>query len=155
MTPRPPAESVEEALQRASTHARAALAEGIAACRALLDAVSLVAADAPAHANRRLASLARLLDDLTERLAPSATAPHDASASLLIALAEALDAEIARWEERARSDREARAVLRTFLGMREILWELGVRTAPAPEPTQRENHFDAPPGPTAASAPQR
>jgi len=155
----PPAESVEEALQRASTHARKALAEAVAACRALLDVVSLLAIDAPAPANRRLASLARILDDLTERLAPVAAAPDDASASLLLALADALDEEIARWEERARSDREARAVLRAFLGMREILWELGVRTAPsAPPPAaapRSDTRFDAPPGPAAATAPQR
>jgi len=152
---RPPAESVEEALQRASSHARKALAEAVAACRALLDAVSLLAIDAPAPDNRRLASLARVLDDLTERLSPADATPDDASASLLFALAEALDAEIARWEQRARTDREARAVLRAFLGMREILWELGIRTAPPAPAPPSDTRFDAPPTPAAATAPQR
>jgi hypothetical protein len=63
------------------------------------------------------------------------------SAPLLSALAEALDAEIARWEARARDDAEARAVLRAFLGVRELLWELGLRrrdSAPAgPEAERR------------------
>jgi len=44
----------------------------------------------------------------------------------------ALDAEIARWEKRAAADGDARAVLRAFLGLRELLWEVGVR--PRPEP---------------------
>ena len=34
-----------------------------------------------------------------------------------------------RWEERARDDSDARSVLRAYLGMREILWELGVRSS--------------------------
>ena len=42
-------------------------------------------------------------------------------------MVEALDAEIARWEERAKTDDDARAMLRAYLGLREILWELGVR----------------------------
>jgi hypothetical protein len=44
-------------------------------------------------------------------------------------IAEALDAEIARWEERAKHDADARSVLRAFLGLREVLWELGVRAS--------------------------
>jgi hypothetical protein len=42
-------------------------------------------------------------------------------------VAAALDAEIARWEASSRDDPEARAVLRAFLGVREILWEVGLR----------------------------
>jgi hypothetical protein len=46
---------------------------------------------------------------------------------LLRSIAEALDAEVARWQARAESDPEARAVLRAFLGLRELLWEFGIR----------------------------
>ena len=59
----------------------------------------------------------------------------------------ALDAEIARWETRSRRDPEARTVLRVFLGLREVLWELGVREssrAESRDPTAGEEP-DAPP----------
>ena len=49
------------------------------------------------------------------------------TAILLDSISEALDTEIARWEDRARDDVEARAVLRAFIGLRELLWEFGVR----------------------------
>jgi hypothetical protein len=54
----------------------------------------------------------------------------DGPEPLLASIAEALDIEIARWEKRARDDLDARAVLRAFLGLREILWEVGVRPRP-------------------------
>ena len=78
----------------------------------------------PSEASRLLAPLAQLLENLAQGLAPDSDA---LSAPLLEALADALDAEIARWEARARDDAEARAVLRAFLGVRELLWELGLR----------------------------
>jgi hypothetical protein len=46
---------------------------------------------------------------------------------LLDSIADALDAEIVRWEQLAADDLEARSVLRAFLGLRELLWEFGVR----------------------------
>ena len=46
-------------------------------------------------------------------------------------LEEALAREIARWEMRSKSDQAARPVLRAFLGLRELLWELGMRTTQA------------------------
>ena len=54
------------------------------------------------------------------------------SAGMLAKLAEALDGEIARWEIRARDDAEARSVLRAFLGLRELLWEFGIRVGDPP-----------------------
>jgi hypothetical protein len=56
-------------------------------------------------------------------------APDDSGfgSSLLSALFDALDAEIARWELRSREDPNARSVLRAFLGVREILWEISAR----------------------------
>jgi len=119
--------SVEEALARAGAHGRAALAEAAAAARCLLDAASLAASGAPAeaHAGLRRASgwLAR-----AEALAREGS---ERSARWIEEVAEALDREIARWESRSREDPEARAVLRAFLGVREILWEVGLRTQTA------------------------
>jgi hypothetical protein len=118
-----------EALERARQHARSAASEAVAALHALLDAAALATSGLPSDANGLLAPLARLLEGLSEGLAPASDAM---SAPLLTALAEALDAEIARWELRARDDAEARAVLRAFLGVRELLWELGLRRRESP-----------------------
>jgi hypothetical protein len=110
------------------------VAEALAAARALLDALSLALAGQPSDERRVLGLMARGLDELGAAIGP------DGDGSLLDTLAAALDAEIARWEERARSDRDARAVLRAYLGLREILWELGVGRRPAagePEGAQR------------------
>ena len=113
-----------EALSRARQHARSAASEAVSAVHALLDAAALATSGLPSDASRLLAPLAQLLESLAQGLAPDADAM---SAPLLAALADALDAEIARWEARGRDDAEARAVLRAFLGVRELLWELGLR----------------------------
>lgn len=114
-------ESAEQALARAAHHARAAGAELVAALRALLDAASLAASGQPGE-DGRLAPLALVLDEIQGLLTPDVGA-----GTLAAAIAEALDAEIARWEERGSDDPDARAVLRAFLGLRELLWEMGVR----------------------------
>jgi len=124
------APSVEAALARAGRHARNAAAETLEAVRALLDALAILSGGATAESHAALAGAARWLDELTRQLA---SGPGEAAVTR--ALADALDAEIARWEERAREDPDARAVLRAFLGVRELLWELGVRPTPGqPEP---------------------
>lgn len=130
------AEDARQALARAGRHGRAALTETLAALEALLDAGALASAGEPAAAHPWLAPVAQLLGQLKGRLegAPGA------GESVLVAIAEALDVEIARWEERARQDPEARAVLRAFLGVRELLWEFGVRRPdepPEPRPERR------------------
>ena len=117
-------QSVDEALARALRHGKAAAAETLAAGRALLDAVALATRGSATDADPLLGPLAQLLEDLEARLA---TDRSNAPPAAFSALADALDAEIARWEERARNDSEARAVLRAFLGVRELLWEFGVR----------------------------
>jgi hypothetical protein len=136
--------SAEEALASAARHARAALAETLAALRALLDAASLATSGEPAETRRLLGPLARTLEALAADLDH---AGRDGSRSVLAAIAEALDAEIARWELRARDDTDARAVLRAFLGLRELLWEFGVRR---PEPTTPRRPSDPDPRPAAA-----
>jgi hypothetical protein len=118
--------SVSEALARARWHVRAAIAEALLALRALLDALSCATHGGPAGARQVLTRAAASLDMLSDALA---SGDRIAEPALVHALADALDAEIVRWETRARDDEEARAVLRAFLGLRELLWELGVRPA--------------------------
>jgi hypothetical protein len=121
--------SVQEALARARRHARASLAEAVAMLRALLDAAALAATGVPSDEQQRLSGIAATLDALAAQIAPDGAGD---GAPLLAAVYEALDDEIERWEERSRDDSNARPVLRAFLGLREILWELGVRpTQPA------------------------
>jgi hypothetical protein len=122
----PAADGVQAALARAGRHARSSAAEAILAARALLDAAALLQGGAPAEVSPAFARVALWLERLAAGVAPDGAA----DAELTRALAEALDAEIERWEERARDDANARAVLRAFLGVRELLWELGVRPAP-------------------------
>jgi hypothetical protein len=131
-----------EALARAGRHARLAAAEALAALRALADAGALVATGAPSERVRGLAALARGAAEVESLLRGAPSASGDA---LLRALAEALDAEIARWEGRSAADADARAVLRAFLGLRELLWEVGVRAprvdgpaAATPRPARAE-----------------
>lgn len=118
-----PPQTAQEALARAREHGRAAASETLAALRALLDAAALATSGEASEANRVLAPAARLLDDLAAQLGSEGVLPS----RLLAAVAEALDVEIERWEKRSRDDADARAVLRAFLGLREVLWEFGVR----------------------------
>ena len=140
--PLPPPRSADEALARARRHALAALAESAHALRALVDAASLAATGAPSDAHAALAGASAWLDETAERMLADAGRQ---GAAWLDAVTHVLDAEIARWETRGRDDPEARAVLRAFLGVREILWEFGLRPSttaqsePEPhEPTRRE-----------------
>jgi hypothetical protein len=93
----------------------------------LIDAATL-AASGEAAENSVLAPAAKLLEGLVADLQPGTPG----SDSLLSSFADALDAEIGRWEKRSRKDPDARVVLRAFLGVRELLWEMGVRTHPEP-----------------------
>ncbi|HVP31469.1 MAG TPA: hypothetical protein VMW35_20165 [Myxococcota bacterium] len=115
--------TVAQALARARAHGRAAMAEALLGLRAVLDAAALAATGEPSEAHPPLARLARAAEELAASLREEAGAPS----TLVAAIAEALDAEIARWEERAADDPDARAVLRAYLGLREMLWEIGVR----------------------------
>jgi hypothetical protein len=137
-TPKPP-RSAQEALRLAGEHARRSAAEALAALRALLDAAALAATGAPSDQLRGLGALSRGLDDLGAAL-HAGSAPE----GLVAALAEALDAEIARWESRSGEDPDARAVLRAFLGLRELLWELGVRAAGGRGPAEPSSGHPAP-----------
>jgi hypothetical protein len=115
--------SVQEALGRARNHARNALAEALLAARALLDAASIGLSGRAADQTSALGPLVALLEEGHRGLASS----DRLTAPMVEAILDALDHEVRRWEERARDDADARAVLRAFLGVREILWEFGLR----------------------------
>jgi predicted MarR family transcription regulator len=139
-----PERALADALARARRHANNAVAELLEAFRAVVDAASLAVSGAPAASN----PLFEPVDRWIARASRGWAADGGLSSGIAAEVAAALDVEIARWEERAKSDADARQVLRAFLGLREVLWELGVR-APrdAAEASERES---APP----ARAPQ-
>lgn len=135
--PHEPPASVEEALAQARFHAQSAAAESAAALAALLDAATLAATGRIAQ-ETPAAGLGQGLEALRRFVEPEAVRD---GASLLRTVADALDAEIRRWEERSHTEPDARSVLRAFLGVRELLWELGVRPSEE-EPT--DLHEEAP-----------
>ncbi len=135
-------QTAEEALRRARIHLQNALAEALLAARALLDAASLGTTRQPAGAHSALAPLIALLEDGSRRLASERP---DLAGPLVEAILDALDLEIRRWEGRARDDAEARAVLRAFMGVREILWEFGLRRPAEPESRTPESDREAAP----------
>lgn len=153
MTERIPPSTPAEALAEARLHARRAVAEGAAALRALLDAAMLAARGAPAS-DGRLAPLAEALERIAAWLDPESGQSGEA---VLRALAEGLDAEIARWEAKSREDPEARSVLRAFLAVREVLFEMGTRFAPRREaaPDAPSDTEQRPPRPARARRPRR
>jgi hypothetical protein len=131
----------EEALERARGHARAAAGEALAALHALLDAATLATSGRPSDGHGLVGPVARVLGGLAADLGAGV---GEGAEPLLAALAEALDAEIARWERRAVDDPDARAVLRAFLGVRELLWEFGVRPAARPSGPRPRRRPQAP-----------
>ena len=142
---RDPDVTLDEALARARRHAKNAVAEALEAFRALLDAASIAASGARAAENPLFASADRWIAGASRGWADGAGLTDGLAAEI----AAALEQEIERWEQRAKSDDDARPVLRAFLGLREVLWELGVRalrgsasappsgTAPRPRRVQR------------------
>ena len=120
-------ESVQEALERSLQHAGLALSEGVLAARALLDVASLGISGESAEDRPNLAEFARTLDQIADALAGKSPSLR---AAILGVLLDAIESEIARWEVRSNSDEDARSVLRAFIGLREILWEMGIRRDP-------------------------
>ncbi len=123
-------DELEQGLRRAREHLGRATLEMVEAARALLDA-SLRATGLHSVAPDSLAGeIGRNLDALLSSL--RAGGPFQLPSALADPLSEALEAEIERWEARSKTDVDARPVLRAFLGLRELLWELGLR--PPAEP---------------------
>jgi hypothetical protein len=151
--PQPP-ESVEAALRQALEHARNAMAEGLLAGRSLIDAASLAIFGEPARLSQAgartasdarvaFAAMARGIDELATRVR-SSDATSAAHEGMLRAMLDALDTEVKRWEQRSAHDADARAVLRAFLGLREILWEFGLRRPDAAATTDDASRHGAP-----------
>ena len=135
----------DEAVGRAREHLRRATLEGLEAAAALLEAASSVSGTGPATEGLSadlLRGIERVLHGLRSKgrfaFPDAVTGP----------LEEALAREIARWEMRSKSDPAARPVLRAFLGLRELLWELGMRTTQAASdpPGSTGSAKNAPPG---------
>ena len=143
-------DSATEALARARRHSRAALMEALAAVHALLDAASLNLRGEPAQTHPLLGPLAAILEGLTAEL--DGDDGHEAAA-VLRSIAAALDSEISRWEARAENDADARAVLRAFLGLRELLWEFGVRRES--KPSNADNGLGRTPRRAGRASPKR
>ena len=121
----PPEQPRPRRSREARLHARRAAAESAAALRALLDAATLAAQGEPAVGGPPRAARGGA------RAHRGVAAPRRRAQSgdaVLRALADGLDAEIARWEAKSREDPEARSVLRAFLAVREVLCELGSRS---------------------------
>lgn len=113
----------DRAIARARVHFGNATREALAAVIAVLEAGGRVSGLDPEQTERLAASFARRFEAQIERLKDGALLPE----AILVPLEEALAREITRWEERSKHDPDARAVLRAFLGLRELLWELGLR----------------------------
>jgi hypothetical protein len=120
----------EEALQRARAHLQQATLEGLEAARALVQAAMHTSGLAGASADSLVSNVQRSLEELIAALRENGT--FILPAVLAEPLAAALEAQIERWEQRSRTDPDARPVLRAFLGLRELLWELGLRREPPP-----------------------
>jgi hypothetical protein len=135
-------EAADEALRRARSHLRAATLEGLEAARALVEVAIESGGLAEASDDSLVGSLRRSLDDLIAGI--RAGTPFVMPAALAEPLAAALEAEIKRWERRSQTDPDARPVLRAFLGLRELLWEIGLGREPASTAASHAPDADAP-----------
>ena len=117
-------DDVDQAIERARVHVGNAARESVAAIAAILEAGGRASGLDPAQTERLAAEVARRFEAQVGRLREGALFP----AGLARPLEEALAREIERWEARSERDPDARAVLRAFLGLRELLWELGLRS---------------------------
>ncbi len=164
------ADELDEAVTRAREHLLSAWAEGVEAARALFEAAGIATERTGPTAGRTTRSSAAHetdplragLDDLVGALRRAGLLQPPPS--MMQSLSEALEHEIRRWEARSRTDPEARLVLRAFLVLRELSWELGTshrrsegdeaaaRTDAAARPTSGET---ASPRPAARQRAQR
>lgn len=126
-------DSIDASLHRARQHFQRALVEALEAGLALLEAGAAARRDPGANG--------ALLQDLAQAIEAAIRPLRDAGRfevprGLLDPLEQALETEIARWEARSRTDPGARPVLRAFLGLRELVWEITRRSAPPAPPAE-------------------
>jgi hypothetical protein len=134
----------DDAIERARGHLRNASLEGLEAARALVDAASVASGAVEIAPDSLTGQIRSALGELIDALRNGRG--FDLPAALTQPLSDALEAEIARWQRRSRIDPDARPVLRAFLGLRELLWELGFeRPERGPEDAEtREDPVTAP-----------
>ncbi len=131
-------DGAEEALQRARKHLHRATLEGLEAARALLEAAARTSGLTDASRESLVGNLQSSLENLIAGIRENSSIVLPKA--LIEPLAAALETEIERWERRSQTDPDARPVLRAFLGLRELLWELGLdRTAPPRKGQSRPN----------------
>jgi len=126
------ADELDAAVSRAREHLRSAWTEGLEAARILFEAAGSATDRGDPDSGRAPRSAAPPasdpfragLDDLVKALRRAGLLQPPPE--LMQSLSEAIEHEIRRWEGRSRSDPEARLVLRAFLLLRELAWELGM-----------------------------
>jgi hypothetical protein len=128
-------DGAEEALQRARAHLHQATLEGLEAARALLEVGLHTSGLADASGDSLLENLQHSLESLITGIRENAS--FVLPRALAEPLAAALESEIKRWEHRSQTDPDARPVLRAFLGLRELLWELGLGRDAKPSDSAR------------------
>jgi hypothetical protein len=122
----------QEAIDRARRHLRNAARESLEASRALVDA-ALLAGNMGVGDTGRGGLAGEVKSALEAWIATlEADQPFRMPEALAEPLRSAIQTEIDRWEKRSAEDESARPVLRAFLGLRELLWELGMRSEPSP-----------------------
>jgi hypothetical protein len=134
----------QEAVDRARRHLRNAARESLEASRALVDAALLAGNMVGVEGDDRggLAGQAKsALDAWIAAL--ESDQPFRMPEALAEPLRRAIQTEIDRWEKRSAEDESARPVLRAFLGLRELLWELGMRSEPDPTKNPSNPRDDA------------
>ncbi len=139
-------DDVDQAIARARVHVGNAARESVAAIAAILEAGGRASGLDPEQTERLAAEVARRFEAQVGRLREGALFPS----SLAGPLEEAMAREIERWEKRSQRDPDARAVLRAFLGLRELLFELGVARDRSP----RSSEHTPPPSDPASRRPR-
>ncbi len=130
-------ETLDQALARSLGHAGNSASEAVLVLRALMDALSIDLVDKTvaehAEPDSPLAKMSEGLETWADALRIGSKNP---SREAIDALLDALDHQIWQWEAKSRNDDDARGVLRAFLGIREIVWELGMALGGRPSETK-------------------
>ena len=133
---------VDRALERARAHLRKSMLEGLEGIRALLEAAVHASGGAMPTTDSLTGALQTQIEELISTLRHSAS--FAMPRVVVEPLSEAVEAEIRRWEERAKNDPDARLVLRAFLGMRELIWEFSNHRAGTRDQAGKETKHSPP-----------
>jgi hypothetical protein len=135
----------QEAIDRARRHLRNAARESLEASRALVDAAlhagNMVGGEHDVGRGGLAGEAKSALDAWISAL--ESDRPFRMPEALAEPLRRSVQTEIDRWEKRSVEDESARPVLRAFLGLRELLWELGMRAEPDPAGNPSSSHDEA------------